>query len=112
MEFTDENKRKLLKSCADIIKDFRGVGPQSHYIKYYDKEIHLTVIGTLTKIEKYFFNTHGQEYIDAIYKFYLHGVKASIHRLDQLFMSKYKFELLAWEPDFLNDKIVYKIKHI
>lgn len=109
--FTEEEKKLLLKSVSDLIKGYRGVGPQSHYIKYYDHEIHIIVKGTLTPVERYMVQTFGQEYIDAIYKFYFITVAEAIKKLDQIFRGKYQMELVAWEPDFLNDQIVYKVKH-
>lgn len=57
--FTEDEKKLLLKSVAGLIKEYRGVGPKTHYIKYYDHEIHIIVKGTLTPVEKYMIKTFG-----------------------------------------------------
>lgn len=109
--FTDEEKKLLLKSVSGLIKGYRGVGPQSHYIKYYDQEMQIIVKGTLTPVERYMVQTFGQEYMDAVYKFYFITVEQAINKLDLIFDGKHQMELLAWEPDFQNDLVVYRIKH-
>lgn len=55
--FTDEEKKLLLKSVSGLIKGYRGVGPQSHYVKYYDHEMQIIVKGTLTPVERYMVQT-------------------------------------------------------
>jgi len=109
--FTEEEKKLLLKSVSGLIKGYRGVGPQSHYIKYNDHEMQIIVKGTLTPVERYMVQTFGQEYIDAIYKFYFITVAEAIEKLDLVFQGKHQMELIAWEPDFLNDQVMYKIKY-
>lgn len=109
--FTNDEKKRLLKTIADLLKEYRGAGPKSHYIKYYEQEIHIVVTGTLSPVEKYLVQTFGQEYIDAVYKFYYLIVQQAIQKMDQVFDGKHQMKLLAWEPDFLNDRVVYRIKY-
>ncbi|KNZ40340.1 Na-translocating system protein MpsC family protein [Acetobacterium bakii] len=109
--FTEEEKKLLLKSIAGLTKKYQGAGPKSHYVKYYDREIHIVMKGTLSSTEIYLVKTFGQEYIDAVQKFYILTVAEAVSQLDQIFMGKYQMQLLACEPDFINDQVVFKIKH-
>lgn len=109
--FTAEEKKILLKTVSGLIKSYRGVGPQSHYIKYLDQQMHIIVKGTLSPVERYMVQTFGQEYIDAIYKFYFITVTEAIEKLDQALQGKHQLKLIAWEPDFLNDQVVYRVSH-
>jgi len=108
---TSEDKSILQREISQRIKNFRGVGPQSHVIKDLGNELEITVKGTLVPIEKYFFRTYGQEYIDAVYKFYFETVELAIQQLDDALNKKYQFSLIRWEPDFLNDSIKYILKY-
>jgi len=108
--FTEDEKKLLLKSIAGLIKKYRGSGPKSHYVKYYDHEIHIIMKGILSPTETFLVKTYGQEYIDSVHKFYILTVTDAVNQLNQIFMGKFEMQLLAWEPDFFNDQAVYKIK--
>ena len=108
---TAEDKCILQREISLKIKNFRGVGPQSHVIKDLGNELELTVKGTLVPIEKYFFKTYGQEYIDAVYKFYFDTVLLSVKQIDDALNNKYQLRLIRWEPDFFNDCIKYVLQY-
>jgi len=109
--FTENEKNLLLKTIAGLIKKYQGAGPKCHYIKYYDREIHIIVKGTQSLTQAYLVKTYGQEYIDAIYKYYFLTVADAVSELDQVFMGKFEMQLSSWEPDFFGDQAVFKIKH-
>lgn len=46
-----------------------------------------------------------------MHKFYFITVEDAIKKLDLVFLGKHQMELIAWEPDFLNDQVTYKIKY-
>lgn len=108
---TAEDKRILQREISMKIKDFRGVGPQSHVIKDLGNELEITVKGTLVPVEKYFFQTYGQEYINAVYKFYFETVELAVKQLDDALNNKYQLSLIRWEPDFLNDSIKWVLQY-
>lgn len=111
MEFTDDEKKRLLRFISELLKHYRGAGPKIHYVRYYPKEIHVFVEQTLTTIEKNLFQAYGKEYYDSVEKFYRQTVYDAVKKLDQTFHYKFKFELLHWELDYINDKATYIIKH-
>lgn len=111
MKLSEKDISAIQKAIAATIKEFRGVGPKSHSFSCNENEIKIIINGTLTPVEKYMFSTYGQEYLDAVYKFYYQTIPKAIDRLDEMLLRKYQFELIKWDPDFFQDcmKITLKI---
>lgn len=111
MKLNEKDISSIQKAIAVTIKEFRGVGPKSHSFSWDENEFKIIINGTLTAVEKYMFSTFGQEYLDAVYKFYYQTIPKAIDRLDEILLRKYQFELIKWDPDFFKDcmKITLKI---
>jgi len=109
---TPEEKRLILKEVAILLKEFRGAGPQSHFIIDTGSELEIVVSGTLSTLEKYMFNKFGLDYFDAVKKFYYEALRLAVERLDYVLHNKYQFKLIGWEPDFSKDKIKYIVQYI
>lgn len=106
-----EDLSLLQKEISLDTKKVRGFGPQIHYVNDLDGELKVVIKGTLAPVEKYFFQEYGQEYEDAVYKFYLDKLHQSVNELNVTFRNKYKFKLIKWEPDFINDCNMYYLKY-
>ena len=102
----------LQKEISKSTKRVRGFGPQIHFVNDLGGVLKIVMRGTLAPVEKYFFQQYGQEYVDAVYSFYLDKLHQFVKELNEIFHNKYQFILVKWEPDFINDNNLYYLEYI
>jgi len=110
LNYSDEEKRDILKAFTKVLKEANGKGPKNIYIKYLSDEIHIVMHGVVSDFEKYLIKTFGQEAIDTLTDFYERYCINSGRVFAQLLNNKYSFKFSNLDSDFRSDIFIYKMK--
>jgi uncharacterized protein YbcI len=110
LDFSDEEKRALLRIFTDVVKDKNGKGPQNIYIKYFPNEINVVFQGIVSAYERHLIENFGEEAVKILKDFY----ERDAHLIEKKFLGKLKegHSLCFYhlDTDFENDVFVYKMR--